>query len=99
MSPPVRLALTITANQSGTSPDTWVSASVQVWQDKRHLTTFNLIEFCKIALPESAPLDTIENYAAVCARVLARVLDEVQFDAIASKTLHHLRDLSEAASE
>jgi hypothetical protein len=99
MSEPVRLALGIHAHQAQAGGDTWVDTQVQVWQGQKYLTTYSLIEFSTIILPEAAPLDTIENYAATVARVMARALDEVQYKAIADKTLHHIRDLGEMPDE
>lgn len=99
MTKPVRLALTITAHQADNDQRTWVSTNVQVWQGQRHLTTYSLIEFATIDLPENAPLDTLENYAAVVTRIMARALDQLQYEAIEQKTLHHLRDLGEAPHE
>lgn len=90
-----RLSLSIQVLEVSSWDTPALFASVQVWKGQEHLTTVSLIDLMRVALPESAPLDTIENYAAVAARVAGRALDEVQFTAIEQKTLHHIRNYVE----
>lgn len=92
MAPRVRFNLSIQVLEAIGLPKPFVDASVQVWIDEVHYETIKLVDYQSFEWPDEAPLGTAENTAAVAGRIVARMLDEVQFEAIAGNRLHHKHD-------
>jgi hypothetical protein len=98
MSADIRFNLMIQVLTARGRKTPFVSVVVHVWQDEKHIETINLVEYEDFEWPEGASLSTVENTAAVGARVAARMLEDVQFNAITDVKLHHRRDYEASAA-
>lgn len=98
MSADIRFSLMVQVIQVSEDRKPFVNADVQVWNGDRHVETIKLCNFEPFQWPAEAPLGTAENHAAVAARVAARMLEDVQFEAITNGTLHHKRSYEVSAA-
>lgn len=64
-----------------------ITSNVQVWDGKQHITTVDVAD-TYFDWPDGSDRDTIENYAVLAARVLARHLSEVQMRAVEDDTIN-----------
>jgi hypothetical protein len=93
MSAPVSFCLSLLVNQVEGHEHPFMDASVQVWSEGRHVTTYKLVSLQTFHWPESADINSAENYAVVAARVAARALANVQMEAVENDTLHTVEDM------
>jgi hypothetical protein len=76
-----------------TPPRHVANVDVQVWDDTRHVTTIKIVEFANYDEPESLSPAVVEQWAAITARIAARLVDEALFERIRHSKSTRLSDL------
>ncbi len=91
-----QLRLSLVMQASGGVPGDRASyqiASVQVWRGEVHITTIELLDLVEWSAPEQGNHSTIEHYATVAARALARALEDAAMLAVEKGVTHSLHDI------
>lgn len=85
-----RFSLLVMVTSAEDAQPNYVTATARVWDGDTLRETVQVLHFEPFSWPDDVEISTLENYAVTAASIVRRLLDEKLYEAVQSRSLHHV---------